>query len=67
MTGWDTTKIWRKKGKKTYATMYGREKTEGAITEHMKEAKSQIINSQILKLSKQVMIELVEWMGTREN
>jgi len=56
-----------KKGKKTYATMYGREKTEGAITEHMKEAKSQIINSQILKLSKQVMIELVEWMGTREN
>ena len=54
-----------KKGKKTYATMYGKDKTEEEIREHMSEANSQIINSQILKSGKQVLIELVEWVGTR--
>lgn len=55
-----------KKGKKTYATMYGREKTEEAIAQHMTQAKSQISNSQILKPGKLVMEELVEWVGTRD-
>lgn len=56
-----------KKGKRTFATMYGKEKTEEAIREHMAEANSQILNSPILKWGKQIMGELVEWMGTREN
>ncbi len=56
-----------KKGKKTYATMYGKEKTQEAIREHIEGAKSQIINSPILKSSKELILELVEWLGTREN
>lgn len=56
-----------KKGKKTYATMYGKEKTEEAIRVHTEKANSQISNSPILKSGKQVLYELVGWVGTREN
>jgi geranylgeranyl diphosphate synthase type I len=57
-----------KAGKKTFATMYGKEKTENVIAEHMAEARSLI--SGIINLpgdSRKVMEGLVEWMGTREN
>ncbi len=49
-----------KKGKKTYATMYGKEKTQEAIREHMAEAT-------LLADKDQILSELVEWLGTREN
>ncbi len=57
-----------KMGKKTYATMYGKEKTEVAIKEHMSKGRSLI--SGLLGLpgdSRKVLGELVEWLGTREN
>lgn len=57
-----------KKGKRTYATMYGKTKTEAAIAEHMTKARSLI--SGILGLpgdSRKVLEGLVEWVGTREN
>ena len=53
-----------KKGKKTYATMYGREKTEQAIGVHMKAANDSLRGS---SLQADLMCSLVEWMGTREN
>ncbi len=49
-----------KKGKKTYATMYGKEKTQEAIREHMAEAR-------LLANKDEVLSELAEWLGTREN
>lgn len=53
------------KGKKTFATMYGKERTESAIKEHL------MIGKDILRgfSSKygEVMNELLEWMATREN
>ena len=48
-----------KKGKKTYATMYGREKTEIAIKEHM------VIGKDILRGSTPKYF--LDWVGTREN
>lgn len=57
-----------KKGKRTYATMYGREKTLVAIDVHMNKARSLV--SGVMNLSgdaRKVMEELVTWMGTREN
>lgn len=48
------------KGKKTFATMYGKEKTEEAIAEHMK-------GGMKLAGDNNVMRGLVEWMATREN
>ena len=54
-----------KKGKRTYATMYGREKTEEAIMEHMKESKTSLRG---LSSQAQIMCSsLVEWVGAREN
>jgi geranylgeranyl diphosphate synthase type I len=53
-----------KVGKKTYATMYGKEKTEEAIGEHMREAKDSL---QGLSLKVDLMCSLVEWVGTRTN
>jgi len=57
-----------REGKHTYATMYGRDKTEAVIKEHMSKARS--LTSGLLSLpgdSRKVMEELVEWMGTRES
>lgn len=48
------------KGKKTFATMSGRAKTEGAIKEHMEQGKR-------LAMGNTVLEGLIEWMGTREN
>ncbi len=54
-----------KAGKKTYATMYGKEKAEEAIKEHM------MIGKDILRgvSSKYdgILGELLEWVGTRDN
>lgn len=49
-----------KKGKKTYATMYGKEKTQQEIAQHMEMG---------MKLAgdNELMMELVDWVGTREN
>jgi geranylgeranyl diphosphate synthase type I len=49
-----------KKGKKTFATMHGRERAEAAIAEHMKLASELATGNKVLR-------GLVEWMGTREN
>ena len=49
-----------KKGKKTYATMYGKEKTQEAINQHMELGRELAIGNGMIK-------ELVEWLGTREN
>jgi geranylgeranyl pyrophosphate synthase len=53
-----------KVGKKTYATMYGKEKTGVAVSEHMMKARESL---QGLTLKVGLMHALVEWMGTREN
>jgi len=54
-----------KKGKKTYATMYGKEKTKEEIEKHL------MIGKDILRgvSSKYggVLEQFLEWMGTREN
>lgn len=49
-----------KKGKKTFATMYGKDKTEKATNEHMLKAKG-------LSMGNEILESLVEWMATREN
>lgn len=63
-----------KKGKKTYATMYGKEQVEKAVEEHMNKARTLV--SGVLSLpaqaglpgdSRKVMEGLIEWMGTRAN
>lgn len=53
-----------KKGKKTYATMYGKEKTEEAIREHTEKARESL-QGRTLKV--EILEELVEWVGTRDN
>lgn len=53
-----------KKGKKTFATMYGKKKTEEAIGKYMKAAKHGL---QGQSLQAQLMCSLVEWVGTRKN
>lgn len=53
-----------KKGKKTFATMYGKEKTQAAIAEHMEKAKWSLRGE---SLKAEVLEGLVEWMGTRQN
>lgn len=49
-----------REGKHTYATMYGKEKTELAISEHMKKGIEYSMGNPILT-------GLIEWMGTRES
>jgi geranylgeranyl diphosphate synthase type I len=49
-----------KKEKKTYATMYGKDKTIEAIRVHMDKGME-------LAGDNQLMVELIEWMGTRES
>jgi len=57
-----------KKGKKTYATMYGKEKTEVAIQEHMSKGRSLVSGiSDLSGDARKVIMELVEWLGTRDN
>lgn len=54
-----------KAGKKTFATMNGKEKTEAAIAKHM------MIGKDLLRgfssKYRELMEGLLEWMGTREN
>lgn len=54
-----------REGKKTFATMYGKEKTEKAIKEHWDIGKKMVSN--LPGDSRKVMRELLEWMATREN
>lgn len=57
-----------KVGKKTYATMYGKDKTVEAISEYM--GKARMLLSGFASLpgdSRKVMEELVTWLGTRDN
>ena len=54
-----------KKGKKTFATMYGRDKTEEAIKEHMVIGKD-VLRGRTSKYG-ELLNELVEWLGTRDN
>lgn len=69
-----------REGKRTFATMNGKEKTEQAIAEHMSIARQIVQNlepsyaesfgraRQEYRISSgEVLIGLVEWMGTREN
>ncbi len=49
-----------REGKHSFATMYGRKKTEAAIAEHMERGKE-------LAMGNKILIELVDWLGTREN
>ena len=50
----------RREGKKTLATMYGREKLEEEIVRHTKRARGEAGEEKML-------LALVEWAGTREN
>lgn len=54
-----------KKGKKTYATMYGKVKTEEAIEEHIMMGKD-ILRGFSSKYG-QLLDELLVWVGTRDN
>lgn len=54
----------RRDGKKTLATMYGRERLEAEIKKHWEEGKKTL---QGLALKGEVLEELLEWMATREN
>lgn len=56
-----------REGKHTFATMYGREKTEEAIKEHMDLGKKWGLSLQGQSSQARILDELVEWMGTREN
>lgn len=49
-----------REGKRTFATMYGREDTEEGIREHMEKAK-------VFAKGDEILMALVEWMGTRQN
>lgn len=49
-----------KKGKKTFATMYGRAKTEAAIAKHLAQGKA-------LTMGNKVLDELIVWMAWRDN
>lgn len=49
-----------REGKRTFATMYGKEKTEEAVTEHMEKGNGMAMGNKILE-------GLVDWMGTRQN
>lgn len=49
-----------REGKHTFATMNGREKTEEAIAEHMKNGIEKAMGNEILE-------GLIEWVGTRDN
>lgn len=57
-----------REGKKTYATVYGKEKTEEAIEMHMKEANLIVEKmEQEYRISVgQILRELVEWVGKRD-
>ena len=55
-----------REGKRTFATMYGRAKTEEAIKEHWERGQGVIVDLQGRSL-KDVMEGLLEWMATREN
>lgn len=57
----------RREGKHSFALLYGRDKLEMEIERHMSLANSQITNSQILKLGSATLLELIEWLGTRDN
>lgn len=48
------------KGKKTYATMYGKQKTEELIKKYMDEGMRLAEDNEVMK-------ELVQWLGTRES
>ncbi len=56
-----------KKGKKTFATMYGKEKTELAIEEHMEKANKWGLSLQGDSSQGLILLELIEWLGTRES
>ena len=57
-----------KVGKKTYATMYGKDKTVEAISEYMGTARMLLSGFASLPGdSRKVMDELVTWLGTRDN
>ncbi|MFZ2199453.1 MAG: polyprenyl synthetase family protein [Microgenomates group bacterium] len=56
-----------KKGKVTFATMYGKDATEAAIKEHMNLALEIVAGLQGQSSQADLMCMLVEWMGTREN
>lgn len=49
-----------REGKRTFATINGKEMTEETIEAHMKRGK-------LLSEDNKIMIDLVDWMGTREN
>ncbi len=49
-----------KQGKRTYATMYGKDRTVAAIAEHMDKVKELAMGNEMLEC-------LVEWLGTRDN
>jgi geranylgeranyl diphosphate synthase type I len=49
-----------REGKRTYVTMYGKEKTETATYDHL-------IKGRSLAMGNKVLEALVEWMGTRDN
>jgi len=53
-----------REGKKTLATMYGKERLEKEIKKHMELAAESL---QGLTLKVDVLTELVEWVGTRES
>ncbi|MFH2085594.1 MAG: polyprenyl synthetase family protein [bacterium] len=56
-----------REGKKTLATMYGREKLEAEIKDHVVLAKKIARNLQGLSSQADLMCSLVKWIGTREN
>ncbi len=56
-----------REGKRTFVTMYGRERAEAAIAEHMTQAKEWGLSLQGDSSQGLIFAGLVEWMGTREN
>jgi len=56
-----------KKGKRTYATMNGKAKTLNAIAQHTELAKKWGLSLRGSSSQDRILLELVEWLGTREN
>ncbi|MEI8232907.1 MAG: polyprenyl synthetase family protein [bacterium] len=56
-----------REGKHTYATMYGKEKTEQAISEHLSLAEKWGLSLQGDSSQGRILVELAQWLATREN
>lgn len=56
-----------REGKRTYASLYGRERLEAEIARHVAEGRRSILRGRTPKEGIEIMEGLLEWMATREN